>query len=237
MKPPWLTLHLLNTFKKGPRSDGKGINGTFTRCFTMMNSKMMKETQVTDWLQVLVPTKRDAGSLELPPPLPLQEGPQSHHLFQGEPCRQPHSPAICVTLASCYSAPQLLGPWTSLSSISLPIKSRTYLKVGVRINEIKYVRSCWKNVAYIKCLSTVLLFPPLPLKRLQRVLPSQHIWTKPLFELSVLNHSHQSLTESLIYVLNQFMVSLGYLSFSGMRLHAKDIVMSNSTMICNLMEL
>lgn len=47
MKPPWLTLHLLNNHLKNPkmqRSDGKDISWTFT----MMNSKMMKETQVTD---------------------------------------------------------------------------------------------------------------------------------------------------------------------------------------------
>lgn len=126
MKPPWLTLHLLNNHLKNtkrPRSDGKDISWTFAHHFIMMNSKMMKETQVTDWLQVLVPTKRGAGGWELPPPH-LQEGPHSHLLVQGEPCRQPHSPAICVTLASCFSVPQLLGPCTSLSSISLPIKKR-----------------------------------------------------------------------------------------------------------------
>lgn len=65
MKPPWLTLHLLNNHLKNPkmqRSDGKDISWTFT----MMNSKMMKETQVTDWLQVLVPTKWGARDWELP---------------------------------------------------------------------------------------------------------------------------------------------------------------------------
>lgn len=193
---------------------------------------MMKETQEIDRLQVLVPTKWGAGGWELP--APLQEGPHFHHISGGA-LQTAYSPAICVTLASCFSVPQLLWPCISLSSISPPIRRGTYLTVGVRINEIKYVRSCWKNVAFIKCLSITILSTSL--EETSRGLSSQDIWTKPLFELFVLNHSHQSLTESLIYVLNQFMVFLDYLSCFGMRLHAKDIVMSNITIISNLMEL
>lgn len=70
MKPLWLTLHILNNHLKNPkmqRSDGEDISWTFAHHFTMMSSKMMKETQVTDWLQVLVPNKWGAGGWELPP--------------------------------------------------------------------------------------------------------------------------------------------------------------------------